>query len=489
MIMRRTPALPSSWEVHTGLLKWYRLPCVQSHYLRGFHPISLRHKRHLHSFNVSKPPMNSPCDCSPAWTWDRHREGNFFCRWLLEEPLIQYRSGGYHPVHLGDTLHEGRYTIINKLGWGQDGTIWLAKDSRWVWLDRLHMYLRSAQKFDLFCFGRYSRLIAIKICRSEIRHESEKEAILLRRLATGPARHPGKKHIAQLLDRFEITGPNGRHLCLVVEAVGPTFNQHVLSPDAAWDIARQMVEGVSYAHDMGIAHGGTWMGTRSYAPVWALTNSSRTDLRLKKFLFTNTRFLHQDGDPTKPLNKGKVDDVQPVDGLGNVLPIYGSSVTAQVPQYQVGCPWSIPNEALTNSDNSNHTASDYLVKLVGLGKPRMTGEVQGLSEDYDFRYQAPEVLLDSQLGPSADIWSLACLVRIIIFCLPDSRLTVCEDFRGFEWKNALLSQPNKRWGHSQVDRNIWESARRVGESLLSKAKWSWVNLRYYSPQFQFLHLL
>ena len=134
-------------------------------------------------------------------------------------------------------------------------------------LDKIHIYLCSARKFNLFCFGRYSRLVAIKIFRSEIRHESEEAAILLTRLTTGPAGHPGKKHVEQLLDRFKITGPNGRHLCLVVEALGPAFDLDVLSPNAAWEVTRQMVEGVSYAHDMGIAHGGTWMGTRLYAPV------------------------------------------------------------------------------------------------------------------------------------------------------------------------------------------------------------------------------
>ena len=178
--------------------------------------------------------------------------------------------------------------------------------------------------------------------------------------------------------------------------------------------------------------------------VMSSNKFSHTDLRREKFLFTNTRFLHQDGDPTKPPKKAKVDDIQPVDGLGNVLPIYGSSVTARVPQYLVGCPWAISSEALTCSDNSNHTASDYHVKLLGFGKERMTGEMQWFSEDCDPGYQAPEVVLDSQFGPSADIWSLACLVCIIAFCLPDSRLTTCEDLRSFEWRKALLSWPNKR---------------------------------------------
>ncbi|KAL2052447.1 hypothetical protein ABVK25_007319 [Lepraria finkii] len=346
--------------------------------------------------------MMSPCDCAPSWTWERHREGDFFCVGVRGEPLIQYRSGGYHPVHLGDTLHGGRYTIIHKLGWGRDGTNWLATDSK------------------------YSRLVAIKICRSEIRHENEEEATLLRRLMTGPAEHPGKKHVVQLLDRFEISGPNGRHLCLAMEALGPGFDLEFLSPDAAWEVARQMVEGVSYIHDMGITHG---------------------DLRRKKFWFTNTRFLHQDGDPTKPPKKPVVDDVQPVDGLGNVLPIYGSSVTARVPQYLVDYPWTISSEALTYSDNSNHTASDYQVKLIGFGNTRMIGEVQGFSKDYDFGYQAPEVLLDSQLGPSADIWSLACLIyEILIRDIPYCPCSTKDDMI-HEWIGIFGNLPEEWESH------------------------------------------
>lgn len=130
MIMRRISAVPSSWEVHTGLLQWRRLPSVQSLYQRVCHQNSSRHKRYLHGFNALKPPMLTPCDCCPSRTRERHREGDFFCVRVLGEPLIQYRRGGYNPVHLGDTLHGGRYTIINKLGWGRDGTIWLAMDSR-----------------------------------------------------------------------------------------------------------------------------------------------------------------------------------------------------------------------------------------------------------------------------------------------------------------------------------------------------------------------
>lgn len=44
------------------------------------------------------------------------------------EPLERYRKGGYHPIHLGDTLKDGRYKILHKLGWGGYATVWLARD-------------------------------------------------------------------------------------------------------------------------------------------------------------------------------------------------------------------------------------------------------------------------------------------------------------------------------------------------------------------------
>lgn len=91
-----------------------------------------RHNPHLHhGVNALKPPLHTPCEvCGAAWIWKPEREGSFFCKDVDEEPLIQYRSGGYRPVHLEDFLSEGRYIVLNKLGWGRHGTIWLAKDTR-----------------------------------------------------------------------------------------------------------------------------------------------------------------------------------------------------------------------------------------------------------------------------------------------------------------------------------------------------------------------
>ena len=102
---------------------------------------------------------------------------------------------------------------------------------------------------------RVPRYVAIKVFKSHRRHDEE-EARTLRRLIEGPTSRPGKSHIMQLLDQFELIGPNGRHLCLVVEALGPGIESYELSPKPAWEIARQLVEATAYFHDLGIVHGG-----------------------------------------------------------------------------------------------------------------------------------------------------------------------------------------------------------------------------------------
>ena len=51
--------------------------------------------------------------------------GSYHCE-VDAEPLERYHLGGYHPTHLGDLFHEGRYKVLHKLGWGGYATVWLA---------------------------------------------------------------------------------------------------------------------------------------------------------------------------------------------------------------------------------------------------------------------------------------------------------------------------------------------------------------------------
>lgn len=70
------------------------------------------------------------------------------------------------------------------------------------------------------------------------------QASILRRLADVPVKHAGKAHVVELLDCYESNALNGRHQCLVTEALGPTLHQHEhlssesLSPESAWEVAK-----------------------------------------------------------------------------------------------------------------------------------------------------------------------------------------------------------------------------------------------------------
>lgn len=56
-----------------------------------------------------------------------------------EEWIEAYHPGGLHPIHVGDTLRDGRYQILRKLGYGAESTTWLVQDKVWVlqrWLGK-----------------------------------------------------------------------------------------------------------------------------------------------------------------------------------------------------------------------------------------------------------------------------------------------------------------------------------------------------------------
>jgi hypothetical protein len=48
-----------------------------------------------------------------------------------EEPLEDYKPGGYHPTAVGDVLRS-RYRVVRKLGWGVYSTVWLVQDQRYI---------------------------------------------------------------------------------------------------------------------------------------------------------------------------------------------------------------------------------------------------------------------------------------------------------------------------------------------------------------------
>ena len=51
-----------------------------------------------------------------------------------EEPhMLGFNTGyGFSPLAVGQTLNDGSYKIVGKLGWGQCSSVWLAKSTQWA---------------------------------------------------------------------------------------------------------------------------------------------------------------------------------------------------------------------------------------------------------------------------------------------------------------------------------------------------------------------
>jgi serine/threonine protein kinase len=165
----------------------------------------------------------------------------------LRVPLVKqvetlnYRSGGFHPVHLGDYFKNDRYHVIHKLGHGGFATVWLARDTT------RHRY------------------VALKILAARLSRDCP-EVEILRRIKLAPE-HSGKPYVMSMLDHFWINGPNGKHLCVVSQVGGPSIKQFNDCPGmssgtrrlrayVARKVALQATEGLAYIHSTGVVHGG-----------------------------------------------------------------------------------------------------------------------------------------------------------------------------------------------------------------------------------------
>ncbi|KAG4104013.1 kinase-like protein [Neocallimastix lanati (nom. inval.)] len=150
-----------------------------------------------------------------------------------EEDPEDYCKGGYHPVNIGDKFSEGRYTILRKLGWGHFSTVWLARDD-------------MLKKF-----------VALKIVKSA-QHYTETaldEIKLLEKVVVANRSSPNRQCVVELLDWFEHKGPNGTHICMTFEVLGPNlltlirqYRHRGIPIHIVKRITKQILMGLDYLH-------------------------------------------------------------------------------------------------------------------------------------------------------------------------------------------------------------------------------------------------
>ncbi|KAK1933102.1 protein kinase domain containing protein [Babesia divergens] len=143
----------------------------------------------------------------------------FDCNLSESEDANSYVQGGYHPVKVGE-IYDGRYRIEGKLGWGFFSTVWLATDlqSKPVSFVAIKFQRSAPNHTEAICdeMKLHLKVRDQVICRPWMRTKKQYKDVL------GPLYNP-TRGVVSFLNWFKVDGPNGTHICVVLEPMGPNI--------------------------------------------------------------------------------------------------------------------------------------------------------------------------------------------------------------------------------------------------------------------------
>ncbi|XVF16037.1 hypothetical protein REPUB_Repub09cG0207100 [Reevesia pubescens] len=288
-----------------------------------------------------------------------------------DEGIDSYRKGGYHAVRIGDPFAAGRYIAQRKLGWGQFSTVWLAYDTQ------------------------SSKYVALKIQKSaqQFAQAALHEIEILSFIAD--ADPSNSKCVVRLIDHFKHTGPNGQHLCMVLEFLGDSllrlirFNRYKgIELNKVREICKCILIGLDYLHrELGIIH---------------------TDLKPENILLFSTI------DPAKdPVRSGLTPILErPEGGILNG----GSTMNIIEKKLKRRARRAVANISVRRASMGGSEAPksakcldgiDVRCKVVDFGNA-CWADKQFTEDIQTMQYRAPEVILRAGYSFSVDMWSFAC---------------------------------------------------------------------------------
>lgn len=262
------------------------------------------------------------------------------------EDKEDYRVGGYHCVEVGEIFDDGRYIVLQKLGWGHFSTVWLCYDFKL----RHHCAIKVQKSDPNYTDAAWDEINLLDMMNQEKRSQTP---------------------VVELIDVFEHEGPHGRHVCMVFEVLSRSllslikFVDYKGIPVALLKvISRQVLIGLDFIHQTcGIVH---------------------TDIKPENILFT----------------------ISPVENVA-LREAAKQFVTNFAEAVKTGS-GDMTSKQVYNLDPSLAYSSGR-IKIVDYGNACWTDK-PFTDDIQTRQYRAPEVLLGCGYDTKADIWSLACVV-------------------------------------------------------------------------------